>query len=127
MFFTVLARARSLAFCALAGAALLGLAACSGNLEPSDKDIRRAETLRPKAAALAERYERSCITCHARPGTGAPLSGHAAAWKKPLQKGMPQLLQSAKQGINAMPAMGMCQDCSDAELEQLIRFMAGQE
>ncbi len=113
---------------AVAAIIVCTLAACSGSgNEPGDKDIRRAETLRPKDVALTERYERSCITCHGRPGSGAPLAGFASAWKKPLEKGMPQLLQHAKQGFNAMPAMGMCSDCSDAELEKLILFMAGKE
>ncbi len=95
--------------------------------EPSDADIRRAETLRPSNTALVERYERSCLGCHAKPGSGAPLAGFAPAWKEPLAKGMPQLLLSAKQGLNAMPAMGMCNDCSDDDLRALITFMAGKE
>ncbi len=95
--------------------------------EPSDADIRRAETQRPSNIALVERYERSCLGCHAKPGSGAPLTGFAPAWKVPLEKGMPQLLQSAKQGLNAMPAMGMCNDCSDDDLRALITFMAGKE
>lgn len=106
---------------------VLSLQACSSKSEPGDKDIRRAETLRPKNSALLERYERSCMTCHARPGSGAPLTGFAAAWREPLEKGMPQLLQSAKQGLNAMPPLGMCQDCSDSDLQALIEFMSGKE
>lgn len=104
------------------------LAACGNTKqEPTDADIRRAETKRPHNIALVERYERSCMGCHAKPGSGAPLAGFAAAWRGPLAKGMPQLLANTKQGLNAMPAMGMCNDCSDDDLRNLITFMAGKE
>jgi cytochrome c5 len=34
------------------------------------------------------------------------------------------LVRHARQGINGMPAGGLCLDCSDADLEQLILFMS---
>ena len=109
-------------------ASMVALACCACQpkpAEPGASDIARAETLRPSTAPLSERYERSCLTCHGRPGTGAPLTGFAPAWQAPLKKGLDQLQKNALQGINAMPAKGLCNDCSDAEIRALIQFMAG--
>ena len=36
---------------------------------------------------------------------------------------MDQVLAVAKKGINAMPPMGTCMDCSDAELTAAIQHM----
>lgn len=103
-----------------------GLMACkSSTPEPTAADIERADKLRPTQTALAERYERSCMTCHARPGSGAPLTGFAPHWKARLEKGMEQVQQRAMQGYNAMPAKGSCNDCSADDIAALTRFMAG--
>jgi cytochrome c5 len=37
--------------------------------------------------------------------------------------GIDALVASAKKGKNAMPPMGTCMDCSDAELKAAIEFM----
>lgn len=91
---------------------------------PSQAMIDYAETARPADAALASIYERSCMACHALPGTGAPLTGHTAAWTQREERvGKTGLLQATKQGLNAMPAMGLCNDCSDDDFLALIEFM----
>lgn len=86
---------------------------------PSAADLDR----RPADAKLAALYERSCASCHARVGAGAPLAGDQAAWAPRLAKGKAALLQSAQQGLNAMPPMGLCPDCSADDLSALIDFM----
>ncbi len=104
---------------------LAGLCACSGaKQEPAAADLQWAETSRPVDARLAERYERSCMVCHARSGSGAPLAGFAPHWKPRLDQGVDRLLQHASEGFNAMPAMGQCNDCSADDLRALTLFMA---
>jgi cytochrome c5 len=104
---------------------LAGLSACSADKqEPAAPDLHWAETARPSDARLAERYERSCLVCHARKGSGAPLAGFAPHWKPRLDKGLDQLVRHASDGFNAMPAMGQCNDCSVEELRALTLFMA---
>ena len=71
-----------------------------------------------------EKYNKSCVVCHAQGVAGAPATGDAAAWEPRLAKGMDALLASVKNGLNAMPPMGMCFDCSDDEYMELIKFMA---
>ncbi|AUH52377.1 cytochrome c5 family protein [Chromobacterium sp. ATCC 53434] len=109
-----------------AGAALLALlAACGGEDKPQPADLQKAETLRPADAALASKYERSCLSCHGMPASQAPLTGFAPAWEPRLRKGMPLLLSHVRDGLNAMPPRGYCNDCSDEEFTRLIAFMSG--
>jgi len=116
----------SLPLAGLLIACTLLLAACgqAADTPPSAAEIAQSASLRPADARLAAVYERSCLNCHGRPESAAPLSGLARAWEKRLAKGMPVLLASAKNGLGAMPAMGLCADCSDADLNDLIAFMA---
>lgn len=103
---------------------LLGACGQAADTAPSAAEIAQAASLRPADARLAAVYERSCLNCHGRLESAAPLTGLARAWEPRLAKGMPSLLASAKNGLGAMPAMGLCPDCSDAELNDLIAFMA---
>jgi len=104
---------------------IVALAACAGNGKPAAADIVRAQALRPDDARLAERYERSCMGCHAVDGSGAPLTGFAPQWKPLAGKGMEQLVDHAFEGFKAMPARGLCNDCNRDDLRDLIRFMSG--
>ena len=64
-----------------------------------------------------------CNVCHLTGWNGAPLSGDPNEWQPRLSTGFDSLFKNAKQGINNMPPMGTCQDCTDAELEAAIRKM----
>jgi cytochrome c5 len=78
-----------------------------------------AKTARAPDAILNQH----CNVCHLTGWNGAPLSGDANDWQPRLTTGFDSLLKNAKQGINNMPPMGTCQDCTDAELEAAIRKM----
>ncbi|WP_434630062.1 c-type cytochrome [Chromobacterium sp. CV08] len=106
-------------------ALLAALAGCGQADKPQAADLQKAETLRPADAALAVKYERSCLTCHGTPASQAPLTGFAPAWEARLNKGMPLLLSHVRDGLNAMPPRGYCNDCSDEEFTRLIVFMSG--
>lgn len=105
--------------------AALALAGCGTNAPPAPDaaSLQRAETLRPTSAALAAQYERSCMACHAAAGSGAPLTGSMAQWRPRLAQDMDTLVRHATEGFNAMPAKGLCSDCSQADLRALIGFM----
>lgn len=92
---------------------------------PGPADVERAERARPADARLAQRYEQSCLLCHARPDSGAPLSHHAPSWGTRLARGLPALVQSVQTGKGGMPAGGLCADCSPQDYESLTRFMSG--
>jgi cytochrome c5 len=110
-----------LACCA---AVALALAGCNAGTPaaPTDADVRLAEAKRPQDPQLAAQYERSCLLCHGV-RSGAPLVGFEPAWKPRVAQGTDTLLAHVREGFNAMPAMGLCTDCSEAELRQLIDFV----
>jgi len=104
---------------------VLGIAACSPRAPaPPARTAAEVEALRPADARLAGQYERACFLCHARAGTGAPLVGDADAWAPRLAKGRDALVAQVRQGLGAMPARGLCPDCSDADFAALIAFMS---
>jgi cytochrome c5 len=69
-------------------------------------------------------YSSACAGCHAIGVAGAPKKGDTVAWGKRLAKGFDKTLANAINGLNAMPAKGLCMDCSDDELSAAIRFMS---
>ncbi len=71
-----------------------------------------------------DKYNRSCVVCHASGVADAPKTGDAAAWEPRLAKGMDVLLKSVETGLNAMPPKGMCNDCSAEEIKALIEYMS---
>ena len=43
---------------------------------------------------------------------GAPILGDIEAWDSRMKKGMDAVMNNVINGVNAMPAKGMCMDCS---------------
>jgi len=74
--------------------------------------------------SVIDHYNRSCISCHASGAAKAPRSFVAAEWAPRMTKGVDQLVQSVKEGLNAMPPKGMCYDCTDADFKALIEYMS---
>jgi cytochrome c5 len=68
-------------------------------------------------------YQSFCGSCHSTGWNGAPISGIKDDWTPRLDNGFDAVFQNAKQGINTMPPMGTCTDCSDTELKAAIELM----
>nr|WP_284060478.1 c-type cytochrome [Pseudomonas sp. NW5] len=68
-----------------------------------------------------------CNACHGVGVLGAPKVGDTAAWqaRADAKGGVEGILKTAIAGINAMPAKGTCNDCSDDELLAAIKKMSG--
>ncbi len=81
-------------------------------------------SLSAAAEPVEDLYNKTCSVCHAAGAAGAPRTGAAAEWKPRLDKGMDTLVASVRNGLNAMPPMGMCFDCSDEDFANLINYMA---
>lgn len=83
----------------------------------------------PVAAAPAEPrsgaqvYDAYCHVCHATGVSNAPKLGNAGDWAPRLDQGMETLYAHAWNGFNAMPAKGMCMDCSEDEIHQAVDHM----
>ncbi len=70
-----------------------------------------------------EVYTSKCATCHATGLSGAPKIGAPADWTARLDQGLEVLYTHAIEGINAMPAKGLCMDCSDEEIKASVDYM----
>lgn len=71
-----------------------------------------------------EVYDGKCMVCHAAGIAGAPKMGDGADWGARLTaKGPDGLFNNAWNGINAMPAKGTCNDCSEDEIKNAIAYM----
>ena len=54
---------------------------------------------------------------------GAPKTGDAAAWADRIALGDDSLYGNAINGLNAMPAMGLCMDCSEDEVKAAVDYI----
>jgi cytochrome c5 len=71
-------------------------------------------------------YEQYCAMCHTSGMAGAPLLHDESHWSARLEEvGFDEILQNSITGINAMPPRGMCMDCSDEELAELVEYLMG--
>jgi len=78
----------------------------------------------PVAARTAEEvYNSGCLACHTSGAAGAPRFRIAADWTDRLKQGLDTLYINAINGKGAMPAKGLCPDCSDKEIELAVDYM----
>lgn len=72
-------------------------------------------------------YEQYCIVCHRDGVAGAPKFRNADDWKPRLAKqNLDAIAAIVIKGLNAMPAKGTCQECSEADLKAAIQYMVPQ-
>ena len=72
---------------------------------------------------VAATYQTSCFACHGSGAAGAPRIGDTAAWEKRLSKGMDVVMENVMNGINTMPAKGLCFHCSYDDLRAIVEYM----
>ena len=68
-------------------------------------------------------YNQGCAACHTAGLAGAPMLANNDQWKDRLSKGLEMLTANAYNGYNAMPAKGLCMDCSELEIERSVQYM----
>jgi len=71
-------------------------------------------------------YQASCFACHGTGAAGAPLPGEQEVWDVIMEKGMAAVMTNVIDGLNAMPARGLCATCSDDDLQALVDYMISQ-
>ncbi len=75
-----------------------------------------------------EIYEKHCIVCHRDGIAGAPKFRDEASWNPRLAKSdINALVGIANKGMNALPAKGTCQECSDSDIKAAINYMVPQK
>lgn len=73
-----------------------------------------------------QKYMASCFACHSTGAAGAPkveAGVYADQWAERMEKGMDAVMQNVINGSGAMPAKGLCFDCTDADLRALVDYM----
>lgn len=76
------------------------------------------------AKDYASIYQRSCFACHSTGAAGAPLKGDTENWNGRIEaRGMDGLVEVAIKGNGAMPAGGLCGDCTPEDMRALIEYM----
>lgn len=93
------------------------------------KVVLLAFTLMSMGAAQAAQdpeavFNRSCGMCHNGQLPQAPKKGDAAAWEARKAQGMDTLVKHVTEGFNAMPARGLCMDCSPEDYQAVITWMS---
>ena len=68
-------------------------------------------------------YMANCNACHAAGVANAPKLGDKAAWDARMEKGMDAIMVNVMNGINAMPAKGLCMTCSADDLQEIVNYM----
>ncbi len=68
-------------------------------------------------------YNKACKQCHASGIAGAPVIGDTQWILRLKRKGLEGLVKSVKNGLNAMPAGGMCSQCSESDYKKAIKYM----
>jgi cytochrome c5 len=73
-----------------------------------------------------EIYAAACGTCHTAGVSGAPRTGNVDDWAPRIAQGNESMFTNAWNGYNAMPAKGLCMDCSEDEIRAAIAHMVDQ-
>jgi cytochrome c5 len=68
-------------------------------------------------------YDAACAVCHQNGLAGAPIFGDKLSWGYRVNKSLDELTYSVKNGLRGMPAMGLCMNCSEQELEMAVSYI----
>ncbi|MBL4820697.1 MAG: cytochrome c5 family protein [Gammaproteobacteria bacterium] len=70
-----------------------------------------------------ETYMKSCFACHNSGAGGAPKLSETEKWNTRMEKGMAGVMENVITGVNAMPAKGLCFNCTDEDLQAIVQYM----
>lgn len=91
--------------------------------EPAIPAATQTAAAEAPAFDVAATYQMTCFACHGTGAAGAPKTGDKAAWDPRIAKGMDTVVANAMNGLNVMPAKGMCMTCSESDIRALIEYM----
>ena len=84
-----------------------------GNSEDMVSTARNGETV----------YNLGCAACHTAGLAGAPMFANVSQWQGRVEKGLETLVNNSYNGYNAMPARGLCMDCTREEIQNSVQYM----
>ena len=94
---------------------------CAGEPSPSSATASASTARTPEQI-----YNNNCMACHMTGASDAPILGNAEQWAPRIEKGIETLYSNAISGINMMPAMGLCNSCSEDEIRAVVDYMVEQ-
>jgi cytochrome c5 len=68
-------------------------------------------------------YMQSCFACHNSGAGGAPKLDNPDEWNSRMEKGMEGMMANVINGVNAMPAKGLCFNCTTEDLQAIVEYM----
>lgn len=68
-------------------------------------------------------YNSNCMACHMTGASGAPILGNVEQWEPRIAQGLETVYRHAIEGLNAMPAKGLCLSCSDEDIQSVVDYM----
>ena len=68
-------------------------------------------------------YNLGCAACHTAGLAGAPMFANVSQWQGRVEKGLETLVNNSYNGYNAMPAKGLCMDCTREEIQNSVQYM----
>ena len=68
-------------------------------------------------------YMATCFACHNSGAGGAPNPNKPEEWPARLEKGMDAIMANVVNGVNAMPAKGLCFNCTNEDLRAIVDYM----
>ncbi|MEX2132098.1 MAG: c-type cytochrome [Pseudohongiellaceae bacterium] len=68
-------------------------------------------------------FAATCAACHNAGVANAPKPDDAAAWNTRMEKGIDAVMVNVINGLNSMPAKGLCFNCTDDDLKAVVEFM----
>lgn len=103
---------------------LVAAAMAMGSVSASDQaPVQLAQATTDEFSA-SRTYTQSCAACHNSGAAGAPRFGNSEDWSARLEKGFDTLVQHTIEGYNnIMPPRGMCFDCTDEQLGEVVQYI----
>lgn len=87
--------------------------------------LHRSEKKQDKIALSKGEYVYAgvCASCHSTGVAGAPQLQDRDEWQNRLRKGRDVLYRHSIDGFEGMPAKGLCEQCSDADIRAAVDYM----
>ena len=106
-----------------AGLMAITLSAAAASFAKSSEKLQFAQV--SDGFNAEQKYMASCFACHSTGAAGAPKvgAGMIGEWEPRLEKGLDAIVANAVNGVNAMPAKGLCFDCNEDDIRALVEYM----
>jgi cytochrome c5 len=106
-------------------AGLMAMTACAATASFADNSEGLQLAQVSDGFNAEQKYMASCFACHSTGAAGAPKVGAEmmSEWEPRLEKGLDAVVANAINGVNAMPAKGLCFDCNEDDIRALVEYM----